>query len=616
MFQDRIQKMNEVHGLLYPDEVGGPVGRPMGVFIVGDLTESRQEDFDVLAEDWGLTGEDGLLDYPVYEGAGNHDGPVTTSSGGYVRRSIAERNPDRPHLASMCEREFHYSVDYDGVHFVQLNEYAGYDADERYSGNLDYNRKGQAYGHPAEKSLQFLEKTLEENVGDSGRPVILFQHYSIGGWALNAWGGDAWWTEEHVLGLWETIEGYNVIAVMVGHDHSHNINELNDIQFYHMDAVSGFAVYRIMDDEMVQVVRDPREDSWGRVSRQSISVNPGPPEELVQGPYMVYNDDPTEMTVLWRTSETSPATLRWGQNEYLFEAGEKEVEPYDEELNLYRATVTDLEPNTGYTYQLQIGDKYDLGMFYSAPEPDAEQVKFMFYGSTAEGFEEQEKISRALYDHMYDDAAYHSILVHTGKWVPQIDSMEDWDNQFFSRETDAPGSRSIHRRIPLMGAMGEREEDADELFERLFPYNYADGPYHSFQYGPVHVTVMDAQTDYSPDSDQYQWLASDLEDAEAPWKVLVYSGEQALSDDSEEVAESREILEPLLQEKGVHLVVDGGTEGYLRDSIGDTEYVGLGAGVDEEENSALYFGALQVEGGVFQFEILDDTGGEVDVLEL
>ncbi len=614
-FQRLIDCMNALPGTPYPQEVGGSVGRPMGVFIVGDLTESRQADFDVLAEDWGLKGGDGRLDFPVFEGAGNHDGPPSTHPRGDVRRAIIARNPHRPHLASLSENQLHYSLNYQGVHFVQLNEYAGLDSDERYSGNRAYNRKGQAYGNPAEESLQFLKQTLAEHVGDSGRPVILFQHYGFDGWPLNPWGDElAWWTEEQALRLWETIEGYNVIALMVGHDHSHNVMQWNGIPVYHMDAVRGYAVYRITGEELVRVVRYPQEGRWGPVHRQSTSVFAGPPDELVQGPYLVYNNDPSNMTLLWRTERPSKTTLRWGRENFRLELGEVQVEPYEEGDGLYRVTLTDLEPNTRYVYQLQVGNQFAPGMFYTAPAPDADRVKFLIYGGTGQGVAEHERISQALYDKIYEDPAYHSLLLHAGDWVPQIDRLSAWDAHFFNRS--ARHTRYVQARLPIVGAVGLHQGNT-ELFQQLFPFPYAGAAYHSFRYGPVHVTVMDALADYSEGSDQYQWLVDDLKNATAPWKILVHTGRHALEHESPAGEAARKGLHSLCEEHEVSLVIDGTSRGYAHTRVGSVQYLGLGPAPSEREDEpdTLFFGALQIEGSTLNLEVFDDAGQRVETVE-
>lgn len=617
-FSRTIEIMNRIPGTPYPEELGGSVGTPFGVFVVGDLTESRQSDFDSFVEDWGLKGGDGLLDFPVYEGAGNHDGPSSTHPGGYVRRAIIERNPERPHLASLSENELHYSLDYKGVHFVQLNEYAGPENDIRYPGNPAYNRKGRAYGNPAELSLQFLEKTLSENVGNSGRPVVILQHYGFDGWPLSPWGDElAWWTEEHALRLWETIAGYNVIAILVGHGHNHSILDWNGIPVFQMDSYRGFGVYRIRDGELVRVVRNLEDDSWGEVSRgYSTSVFAGRPEELVQGPYMVYRDDPSEMTLLWRTDREMEVELRWGRTGFQFESGEKLASPVDNEYNLYRAVLTDLDPNARYTYQLKMGEKYELGMFYSAPDHNADRVKFMIYGSTAAGKPEHENISSALYDKIFDDPAYHSFLMHTGNWVPRVSSISSWDVNYFFYGSEKPYPAYIHKRMPVMGPAGH--ESGTSLAEKLFPYNYAEGPWYSFRYGPVHVTVIDPFSDLEEGSPQYEWLVNDLDSAEAPWSIVVAGSDLSDGKGHSESTHVYEAVSHICGEYGVDLLIGRSSEGYSRGRVGNTEYVGIGAGqyLPGPGSHRMYFATVQVEDGILSLQVFNDKGEAVPTLEL
>ena len=379
-----IKAMNALPGTAYPAALGGEVTKLRGVILTGDLTNSGSpEDWQKFTAHWGLTGKEGLVQYPVYEGAGNHDGaPSSTSKDrvGYVRRQIIERNKDRVGVVNRSENGLHYSWDWDDVHFVQLNEYAGLDDDERYPGNNEYGRKRQSYGNPAEMSLQFLEQDLASQVGDSGRPVILAQHYGLFGFALHPWGDkEAWWTEEHALRLWEIIEGYNVISILAGHDGSENVFEWHGIQNRHMDDAVRFGVYRITDDKMTVAKRNSESGKWENIWMQSTNINSSLPPELVQGPYLVYPGELGEMTVCWRTNSNISCTLKWDDDQFFYKDGIVEVEPYDKDRHLYKYTITDLKPNSSVNYTLEINGKYAPGMFYAAPA-GSDKVKFFVDG--------------------------------------------------------------------------------------------------------------------------------------------------------------------------------------------------------------------------------------------
>ncbi len=205
-----VEAMNSLPGQLYPEDKGvkGKVHTPKGVIITGDIVnDGSASDIEKIwqeySEDYGLTGEK-LLAFPVYEGFGESDGP----SSALVKANLKSRNRLRPDLRSISADGLHYSWDWGQLHFVQLNLYPGSVGEEylniwrrRISGDARYPKH----------SLEFLIDDLRRNVGNSGRPVILFQHYGFDSW------GEAFWTERERNAFLQAIQPYNIIAIFWGH---------------------------------------------------------------------------------------------------------------------------------------------------------------------------------------------------------------------------------------------------------------------------------------------------------------------------------------------------------------------------------------------------------------
>lgn len=594
-----IAAMNDLPGTSYPKEIGGEVDEPRGVILTGDLVnDGIPAEWKIFVAQWGLTGEEGLIDYPVYEGAGNHDGPPSTVRNGhkgFIRRQIIKRNQQRPGVANVSENGLHYSWDWDNVHFVMLNEYAGPEDDNRYRGNPDYDRKMQRYGNPAEKSLQFLRRDLASQVGDSKRPIVLMQHYGFGPFPLRPWGDDAaWWTEEHAMRLWETIEGYNVISILCGHDGSEAVIDWNGIPNRHMDDVVRFGVYRIRDDTMTVAQRNAKSGKWEAVYEQPVRIDASLPPELVQGPYLVYNGKPGTMTVLWRTKTNVPCTLQWGDDRFEYEDGTVEVEPCDEERLLYRHTITDLEPNACIKYALEIDGAFAPGMFYAEPK-GADKVKFLIAGGQPDA-ETRNKLYETLYDKIYQDAAYHSIILHPGDMVSNPDALDSWDQEFFSRNEDARHVRWMQSRSPL--AVAPRDS---ELKQRLFPASQCDFGAYSFNYGPVHIAVLNARAGLAPGSKQNEWLRDTLETTAAPWRVLMWNPPKDKAAEEDFLVN----LQPICDHGEVDLCVFGGerSEGVRCDT---TTYLSAGT----------HSIAVQAEGDTLTCEVFEADGDAVDILRI
>lgn len=224
-----VDHLNRLPGTAIPQNAGGgTVLAPRGLIHAGDLIDSgdrsggvfpqlHQTEWTAFTADYGLTGKDGRLKYPVYEVHGNHDSP---GGDGLVIKGIIERNRARPGLANVARNGLHYSWDWGPVHFVNLGIVVGAVKEVERRRRFD----------PLD-SLDFLISDLAEKVGQSGRPVVLTHHIDVarhstppnpGAPAVNAE-----WDPADVRGYYQALQAYNVIAVLYGHTHARNVFRWN-----------------------------------------------------------------------------------------------------------------------------------------------------------------------------------------------------------------------------------------------------------------------------------------------------------------------------------------------------------------------------------------------------
>jgi cytolysin (calcineurin-like family phosphatase) len=204
--RETIDRMNAMEGTDLPGFLSGKAGVPAGVIHCGDILDGPSDSaYREFEEDYGLTGE-AMLRYPVYETFGNHDGGIDQP----VRQATIRRNPGRPGLSTVSANGLHYSWDWNGVHFVNLGSYPGNQWIDS-CGWCHYFR--DPFREPS-FSRDFLKKDLERAVGNSGRPVVLVQHY---GWDDFS---KLWWTVQDRDSLAAVIRPYNVIGLFHGHSHA------------------------------------------------------------------------------------------------------------------------------------------------------------------------------------------------------------------------------------------------------------------------------------------------------------------------------------------------------------------------------------------------------------
>ncbi len=264
-----IEAMNDLPGRRFPKSIGPDVvGAPRGVVVLGDLVDDGNapdagEFWTAFATDYGAGDLPGRLAFPAYEGTGNHDG----DPGRPVREGIKARNPRRPGLRSVSPDGLHYSWDWGRVHCVQLNLYPGSAGDD----GLDpWGKKFEGDWRRPQHSLEFLVRDLAENVGSSGRPVVLFQHYGWDEWSRG------WWSDGERRAYAAAVRGYAIAAVFWGHSHVVQRIDWNGIPTWcagsaNKEGAGGeFLVVRITSDALT--VAERRAGRWGLAERLPIGV--------------------------------------------------------------------------------------------------------------------------------------------------------------------------------------------------------------------------------------------------------------------------------------------------------------------------------------------------------
>jgi cytolysin (calcineurin-like family phosphatase) len=228
-----IDTLNQLPGQSIATEAGGGQVSPLqGVIHGGDLIDTgdksggahgkmQQTEWDAFTADFGLTGRDGKLKYPVYEVFGNHDAPRGT---GLAIDGIQARNKSRVGVKQLSSNGLHYSWDWGSgdhqVHFLNLGIVVGTNQ------NVPQPRRY----NPLE-SLEFLRHDLQTSVGNSGRPVVITHHIDVQRYSTpcdqddKAAGKE--WHPCDARAFHAAIQDYNVIAILYGHTHARNVLKWN-----------------------------------------------------------------------------------------------------------------------------------------------------------------------------------------------------------------------------------------------------------------------------------------------------------------------------------------------------------------------------------------------------
>lgn len=329
-------------------------------------------------------------------------------------------------------------------------------------------------------------------------------------------------------------------------------------------------------------------DSSARVSFDDFHAEGGRyvPPKVRKGPYLIYPNVETSMTVLWQTADAATCTLRWGLDAAC-SSGSAAVSAYGDDFQ-YRHNIEGLEPGAKYYYRVQIDDELATGTFRSAPTPDAGSLAFLAYGDTRSYPDIQDAVCARMVEAYRAEPIYQTFLLHSGDWVNDGRLESAWQQEYFSRTwTNTLG---LQAGLPVLGCVGNHEfgsRGTGTLFKKYWPYPYPSAMDHgwSFEYGPALFVIVDQYDkarllDNNVISDgQLDRITGALANSTKKWKFLVlHEPGWSAGGTHPNNTDVQERLQPLCEFYGVQIVFCGHNHYYARCSVNGVQHITTGGG--------------------------------------
>jgi hypothetical protein len=284
-------------------------------------------------------------------------------------------------------------------------------------------------------------------------------------------------------------------------------------------------------------------------------------------PYLIYRGDPAQMTVLWQLDTFQTCTIRWGLTTD-YSSGTASIEPHGD--TQYEYAVTGLLPGTLYYYRV---DGVGSGSFRTAPDDTATSVKLLAYGDPQGPPDGYDETCARMNDLFTRDPSFQTLAICAGDRV-EGDEEAEWETQYFSRAWKNIPYFLAH--IPVAGPRGNHEK-AGTIFRKYYPYPYVRDFYWSFDYGPVHIVVLDQFVSYALGSPQYDWLVSDLSASSKLWKIITFHKPGwSAGGMHENDAKVQKYLQPLCLQYGIDLLISGHNHYYARADVRGVQHLTTG----------------------------------------
>ncbi len=328
---------------------------------------------------------------------------------------------------------------------------------------------------------------------------------------------------------------------------------------------------------------------------------PAKAQELTRGPYL-QNLKKDSVEFFWRTdepTETWAAVREKGADEPLAVHSSSLPTKHHQQL------MPGLEVDTWYEYRVGYGeDEFlheDWIPFQTLPPGDAEVFEFVLYGDHRNYPQHHRAVVDAIIERA-EERGWPRFIIDTGDFTGNGEMDPDpWDNEFF--EPAAP----LLKRVNLYPVIGNHETEfrwpriPSRYFENFSVPTETSGTdyYYSLRIGDLHFLMLDSwASEWETESKQWYWLQEELRLSDATWRIPVfhhplYKHRTAPNPHQGEV-NMREHFDPLFEQYGVSMVLNGHSHFYQRNLVNDIYHITSGGG-----GAPLYTPAQPGEGADF-----------------
>lgn len=340
--------------------------------------------------------------------------------------------------------------------------------------------------------------------------------------------------------------------------------------------------------------------------------------DLNAEPYLLrVGSDSAQIRVRWTVAREATITVTTnGQEPIVQTAPSAKLQTFD---------LTGLSPGSDYAYTVERADSTWDGTFRTPAGVD-DTVRFDVLGSSGVSNDAQHAIATEM---LADDPDF---VLHTGDVVFPRGGLCHYGLRYFGPYEDLLPHTAV---APAIGEIDLKSNDGSAFHETFSVDPDADDEplYRSFDYGPVHIVVLNSelyeQNDQSAIDQQRAWLTDDLAAAaDTPWTVVVVHRPLYSSTNGAPSDEIRDDLGPIFAGNGVDLVLSGHARNYERfQPDGGVTYVVTGGGGADTQGfeanrtsvaaaDVHHFVSVEASPDELKARVIDANGATIDTFSL
>ena len=219
----------------------------------------------------------------------------------------------------------------------------------------------------------------------------------------------------------------------------------------------------------------------------------------------------TGICVLVESSVQDTVTVDYGPDGYTNSARTESIEPTDQQTFVHNVKLAGLEPNALYHYRARQGRDTTVDADFRTSVLPGTPFRFAWMADSRSGNAVHDSIALRI------KSAAPAFSLYGGD-ISVDSSYSRYKEQFFR-----PAEMSLICRVPFFNAPGNHEKWGTNTQAFTQAPSSASGvqDYYSFDYGDMHLVVVNNEVPYGPGSPQYDFVENDLKSTERIWKIVI-----------------------------------------------------------------------------------------------
>lgn len=233
--------------------------------------------------------------------------------------------------------------------------------------------------------------------------------------------------------------------------------------------------------------------------------------DIVMSPYLQAVTT-NSIYVMVECDNTSPVTVNYGTStSYGSVAVSESNQPTGSSTYVHRIKLVGLSPNTVYYYQAVHGANTSTGASFRTAVNPGTPFRFTWMSDTRTGTAIHDQISPLLLARNPWFSLYGGDLCASSTYA-------SWKAEFFRTN-----ELYTIAQIPFFNAPGNHEGwgTTTKAFHQAPASASGTQDYYSFDYGDLHVLVINNMVSYAVGSPQYNFAQADLSSSNKPWKIVI-----------------------------------------------------------------------------------------------